>query len=1739
MKIRVSKKIVAAFLAVLMVITSIPIVSLASIDQSAVSTDPKVVATVQAMHGFEKRLMGGGRLKNVVDAYEAYVNCQKAIDAYVYGGETNALDVTDANGRTPAQALTAATGLITDFTPFTATSKTGTWPNNNGSSDEVIYRNLVYCGSADTDYVNVTASDGKSKMQIRFTPAVMMYDGEDGHEPLMPVMTVISGIKKGSYANRYFYSIVLTDNLGNSFKLTDNWKGLWEKGTNWDYGYQRYDSKAGKDRLGTSSASSSLNAQVQKSKLNGARGDLWPEGDTNVIKFDGKKADGTASFVSEDKFNPTMYTAITPTFTGYAGSSDTFTNNDQILTGASSKAIGVINYKAVMDAMDKASSSMITIDPINYSEGGLRKYVAAIEAATKWNPYQFFTSSTAETIENDVVSCTNAMSGIIGAMSPEETDIKENNSTYAKLRDAMSEAVRGTYADTNFDENGEQRYTEESWGEFVDAYKAAQSVMALCNDKGYTATNCELLASNLSAAKTNLDPLGDKIGTAELEAEIDTFYTYNESLFTADTYAAAVSAIDAAKVTVWGKVEDYGKKAKVVLKDNDDDRVFYNEALASVRNAIAGLRFSMDAVVMTDKGKYSLNSAIALRDTVTDTEVYYNWGTFTTAVGTANAYAEVASGTPFTDYDAQLQSYTDAVNALLTAFDNLDYSFVRYPNGYVVSTGDTQTMTTLTAKDQGQQDITFSYSVSGIVLKTTHDGGTAPYGKASVVFGTTIKDKNNNMLDSISINATQPKIADNGSILHANKSKTGTSTPNSIDGTTYSGCLEHNNFSLSNIKLTERTYNNVADQYFTYTDGTTETNADVAYSYDATTLLGNTEGASADPGRGGFFVKTNGGLATITLTGDFNYTFSNTSVVTLNRDVTVPASQTYQLGSTKFGAVTLYNCQNLFNFAYYDWFTSEMTGETIDTSCTVIDISYLTDLVDLCNKELEDGPNKYTESSWTDFKDALEGAQAPVKNLESMSAAAITKLAKDRYQDLWDKKEALDLKDMTSTFNYKDADGNDTTTVITTDFGMTIDMNAVNAIAPPVYSDNAFTYTFTGWSPEVSTEPMTLDKVYTAQYSSERKKIEVTFNYKDANGADTSTVIEVSYGEYIDTALVDAINTPTYMDDDYIYTFSGWSPEVAAEPATAPHTHTAQYSTEERVADFTAFDAALAAVNAKLANGTLSVSALSAAADTINAFNPNYTTYTAQQKAATKVSSQSAIDAQTAALNQIASDLAADALVIAAMDYSAYDAAEETGRAKYAVDDMYAAGDVSLPSRTQDVSILGKSVTAQVYSDQSVVNQLVADALNNRVIRTYTIYVDGVPCGIVQYGTQVVVDSKALLHANAVAADVDTAGMEDVAWYYSYSAPSTKNVQSNSKYMTTAPVFEFIVKGNTYLVTEKTLDQADNCYTVTFKAIVAGVTRTFDVVYTTDGTVTIPSTPAYAFYHCTKYIDAATKTEVTAGSTIDVTDNMTIAAFYTGNNAETYIIDFYDTETSFEDGPSGRVSSDAYEYNKLVTLTSSNDPYLWAKAQYDDEAGCIRFYVLSYGSDTYSFYACQSFTEIDDANWSGIVAITQQEYEMILSNTDVYLLYDTNGEVVVPETTPMGSLILNPQPVVSVLDNVIRKYDSSGNLSKMSLIGTFAIPSGYEIVETGFLFTTTTDLGRDALKIENVGSNGIARMKCARYTVGNQFVVNVMAPKSTVSFDYVGYAVVKNTSTGEITTVYSTVGGERNFDPSV
>lgn len=1572
MKTKVSKRILSVLLAVLMIITSVP-VSVFAFDVSAdidAAKDPAVIEVTDAMTAYEKK-MDGKLYTNMSAAYNAYVDAQKAVDSYIYGGVSNALE-----GK--ADALTTA---IANMGEFTAYKGNGVARIGSSTVPSDAYTNLLYAdGSAATDYsVGVEAGKLSGALKygcfgyIYYPETVLLYDGSTSS---MPVISGYANTNK-RYKTQPRVMYTTTGNL--AFK--DYWKGysdgfVWSTATNYQIGYS--------DNTWTGSMTCDNNS-------------------------------------TKRSYSNTMYYTGTPTTalttidsTDWLFGQD---HNSATATMNLGTKIQIVNYKILVDAIAN-NTDRLNLHVSDYTQGGMAVLCAAFDRATSLDPNSYFTSG------NRATECANEIQAAANGLAVTPTKDSQN---YQNLRRAM-DAKMAAY--NNGVNNG---LTDASYAELKTAYENAMAIMR----NGYgNPTGAQDAADILNGLVLQTNE--QHVDTEALMALINAFESYDH-IFTDDSYNAATEVVYAAKEAIWGAENKYGDPASSLLL-SDENTAKVAAQVEAVGNAVKALRIDSDSVVATQYGRHSLNDVIALAAAL-NPEDYSNYGDIQTAINKANEYIAKAGMTDLTDYTAQYNEYVAEIEKVVAAYNARKATFMSIPNGLAFKNDGINYLTDMTRNDQGNVGVGFSYTNKAVVFRKTHEALNTTYGSATIKMLSGIKNGSstplaNNMLDSININA-----GDDAKTGFINGYSGSSSKPPALTDeqkATYPGCLTYaangnSTFALERLTYAGRSDNNNCPRIITLQDGTEIKDEATANATDLTTILGTTDGVSSDPGRGGVFARTsNNDLAETYVNADMTLTLPATNAPELTASTT-PITVTNYVMRTNFSAVVLRNVQNMTAVSGYERFTSVTNNEKIYTQVEVIDISYLVDLINMCNNLLKTDSAKYTDVSLKNFTDALSKAQEELDyNNATMTSNTIVDRCKTRYTNLWDAYQALELK-----------------------------------------------------------------------------KLAVTFNYKNADGTDASTVINVTPGhslsEYADE--VNAISTPQWISADgaYKYTFKEWSPAFDVNAAIIiDTTFTAVYDSESNLADFIAYNNAKATLLGKLTDETYTTADLQALNTAIGEMK--YFTYTDEQKAATMGTEQAAINAETAKLVELAENLTPSTV-----DVSSAKALVEKAKAEAGIDeDVYNLGALDF-SYTSDVTVGDVTVVGLTFGSQEDVDAALRDALNasNLNKRIYTVYLNDVAVGTAEYGSPVIVDSNGNFAKDVSDMDADISdNAKQVAWSYSYAAPSRNNAKSEPKYMLTASSLGFIVKGDTYLTTANAAENEEG-FVVKFAT---NDGKVFDVQYTTNGSVTVPAAPNYAFYTFTDYEGG-----YQAGDTVAVTENMTITANYTADTATRFDVNYYESPDNFWDGSAAYSDSCAYE--KLVTLSRS-DAYCWAYVsestdEYDE------YVILAYGTE-YSFNVCRN---ID------IISFSLEQFKTCVTDGVTYFFYDGAGNLIEAEMdSATGEMIIPEVATVSVLDEVVPVYDSNNKLSKFSMIGTFTLPEGYEIVEAGILFTSQQ--GSD-LKVENVGKNGIARFKASRYNAGNQFVQNVWAPSDgrVVSFDYAAYAIVKDAN-GNLKTIYSkTVAG--------
>lgn len=1676
MKKRLPKKILAAFLAAMMVVTSVPfsaITAFAANGYVDVATDAKVQAVETSMKKFQSELAKDKSYSNVVPAYKAYVACQQGLDAYIYGGESNALDGL-------AEKLDTAVAGMTEFTGIKANTgkyrQVKVYANDDTGYDEATYlkdgyQNVLWLETG----ITTDNNDGKqskedySSLTLYYPSATLLYDGET--TPATSVMAVASG--EGSWtwgaSDRYISAITLDENAKDSINISRNWRG---GSSNLDFNWSWY-WNGNKYNLSNNTTTAGNVYQIRKGGTVAVYKN-YQQYFSNFMEYTGDPGNKyIASFV--------------PTFKGHIGSKNEFASNindPASPTVPGSTTINVVNYKIVKDAVKAAGNKMKSKDLSTYSMGGLYTYFAAMDDATSFDPNTYFTS--ADNSKNDTSGYIKAASGKVQAINAASVDVTNNTkANYQVLRDAMGALARSTYAEGN--ENNKY-YTADSWKTFEDAYVASQTFMAKVNDDTFTNADsvyksndeAKVYADALNAAYAGLKTSVAKADTSELVALIQQFESYNSNVFTEATYNAALTAVNKIKTDVWGSVENYGVPT---YAPNDDEagRAKVATAVEEYNAVFAALRISPDAVVLTESGSYSLNQAIDLEKNIKDPADYSNYATFATALNDAKLAKDNLATTPMTDYDAQYDAYVAAIDTLVKAYNGLQYSFTKIPDGTVFGNGKTNAIERMSILDQGGQYVEGSFTNQGYIFRTKHTPLQVKFGDFNVTFGVLTKQSDafqllkNNALDSITINATQPKIAENGSKTHLTSNSN--STPNALSAeqkANYAGCLSYTQqskdgkdytYSVSNLRYTGKNNYNDSPHAITLNDGTEVTDYSQAIATNLDTVLGTTDGGSNNPIPGAVFARsnngTNGGESYIT--GDFNFTAPATEQQTLTA-TSYPTVTKYTLG-TKFGAVAAWNCRNTLNYCGYNWYTSEMNNQVLNPAVQIVDITPLVELVDLCNTYLPNS-NMYTDESWAAFTKALERAQANIDytniNTTNLLNQLMTTL-KQKYTYLWKAKEGLVVK----TLN-------------------------------------------------------------------------VTFNYKDSTGSDATLVFPVTYGEKLSDAQTKEINTKivSYVDSkNYTHKLVAFEPAFNPnEAVTADVTYTAKYDEgTPNAAIWTEFNSAKDALIAKLQSGSkftaTALEDVKAAIAELSYFN-----FTSAQQAEVKADKQNLIDSQKTTMLQLAESLTAIEInddvakavneAQAAANKNDYDMYDKLG------DNFKVTKDVTFDVINADLTG-GTQLTVKgyLYSTQTELDNAIKAALEGLSLKTYDIYVNNTKIGTVAYGTPVSVTPTKIISTTDTTSKGDGA---NYSWTYSFTAPSRDPnfgtaTQDNSKYLTaskymiTAPSFGFIVKGETHL-TATQVNGDKTGYTVTFKSGVNG--KIINVLNTdASGYFEMPTAPSVPYYTFESYSNG-----VAAGASATVTKDTVITVNYTADTNNLYTFYVYNTPATFLSMEAAEVwdtnnslnvekAHDSVAYNELVSV-SLPGAYAIAKVVYDEgNTDTYLFNILAFG-DSYSFYANETIG--DDTQYAGIVGLTEEEYKKLQEpGNDIGQLFGTDGLRIEAEQDTLTGEYITKDLEFEVYNRETPVFTDDN--SKFSLIGTFICPTGYEMVETGFLMTK----GTSSLTIENASdsSKGVSRFKASKYTVGNQFVINIKTPSTEQSFKYVAYAKYKDKS-GKIVTKY-------------
>lgn len=552
------------------------------------------------------------------------------------------------------------------------------------------------------------------------------------------------------------------------------------------------------------------------------------------------------------------------------------------------------------------------------------------------------------------------------------------------------------------------------------------------------------------------------------------------------------------------------------------------------------------------------------------------------------------------------------------------------------------------------------------------------------------------------------------------------------------------------------------------------------------------------------------------------------------------------------------------------------------------------------------------------------------------------------------------------------------------------------------------------------------------------------------------------------------------------------------------------YNALVKVADFSGL---IAAAGTAITNYAYTVADLQAVADVINA--SSYLKYTEEQKAVTYEDEQDAIDAQTQTILDAINALTAKEPI----DTTVLEAVKEEIEAAYDDPDAWDGIDAA------KTFIDGYTDTEKLYSPVTVYNASVY-GINYTQDDTDAIITEAET--LVQpkrYDVTVVDETGAVQNYNSLpygsTIEITSISGDSVDWYYSYKSNTSENAE---KYYTTDSIIRFVVKGDTTLTTKPAANSDSTQYKVTIADSLYAKVISIDYV-TAGASFTLPEAAPVAYYQFTGYtVNGETKQ---AGEQITPTANMTIVANYEASaEAETTITFLMNTATGVW------MDTDFYaNYNELIEIT---------------QAGLTTASAAKYASVTIageSTNAPRNFRRSSaSADIYAYVMVPYDYYDALFENIDTYVEVDTiTGEKTYNAGDAVGiasivgygqdysfyaggDIIILPLSEEETNDFIaagIVKTDENGadvsvradlvlTDTKFSMVSTYALPEGAELVESGILFSKdqTADL-----TFNNVDSQTVYRLKSSQHTVGNQFVISIMNPSTTQNVKYLAYLI--------------------------
>lgn len=625
MKTKKSKKILAAFLAVIMVLSCFAAMPFSSFAATYSKDDLKTLLdTYEArVNGMSER---GEVYTNLASSYEAWYN------AYVVYVCVTAGTLTEANIDTVYKTLQTQMNKMTEWTPYTATATAaadGSYNVDSLTKGDIMSNVLYTYGVGENAEYYTGEKVGASRAGVQYGVAALLYDGINPCAFPVSNFTYRDGLLwDTSYLNS------MTINTAPFATPAQYWHG--SSSGNSSAGYQSGDYDRVSTTHGDDSNRSGKNDTYRYSTTLYWSGNAETFGDSYLLTYDSQQW----------IFNTN--------------------NGDGSVNHAT--PIYVVNYAALINAVQSALSNEIC----DYSYSTAKALLTAVDKALVVNPQSYVTGSDLVTELNN---CATAIQNAVNAINTAKSGlVKVNNASYITLANNFN-----AYTPVAKGNNSDGYYTSESYSPFLAQYNAVKNLLSSINNKGTRFTDATATNESLVNAYKGLVAAEKYIDDSELQAYFEEYYGLHSSYYTAESYAAATEKINAALAYY-----NNGNYASgITLKDNEEDRAIYETILNDVKTGMEGLRISHEATAQIYGKVRSYNTM--LEDVAsTDGSQYSNYNTVMDKINECKARMTELDNKAFTTDDEIYSEYVSILTDIANALLELQLAFSAISDGTIV-----------------------------------------------------------------------------------------------------------------------------------------------------------------------------------------------------------------------------------------------------------------------------------------------------------------------------------------------------------------------------------------------------------------------------------------------------------------------------------------------------------------------------------------------------------------------------------------------------------------------------------------------------------------------------------------------------------------------------------------------------------------------------------------------------------------------------------------------------------------------------------------------------------------------------------------------------------------------------------------------------------------------------------------------------------------------------------------------